>query len=98
MPIKWLSVGVLTWSGVITSHDHVGAPVILANQPVPNRFPWSAHAHGKRQQGKFCSSMGVLREQPLVATDPCKIIDVAKLGHSNRGMDQQVRFNLFGCA
>ena len=95
MPIKWLSVSVFAWASVIASHDEVCAAVILANQAVPNRFPWPAQTHGKRQQGKFCGLMRVLCQQSLIATDAREVIDVAKLCHPNRGMEQLVSFNLF---
>ena len=42
--------------------------------------------------------MRVLCEQELIAPDPREVIDVAKLGYPNRGMEQQASFNLFRCA
>ena len=42
--------------------------------------------------------MRVLREQELIAPNAREVIDVAKLGHPNRGMNQQVSFDLFRCA
>lgn len=44
--IEVFARAVLTRSGMVTAHYKVRGTVILADDGVPDRFPWPAHAHG----------------------------------------------------
>src|SRR5579872_2297950 len=72
--------------------------MIFADERVPDGFARSAHAHRKRQHGKFDAASGEFRKQQLVATYPREVVDVAGFGHPDRRMDKQVGFDLFGGA
>src|SRR5450631_431582 len=86
--VEVLAVRIFSRTGMIAADDEVRAAVVLAYQAVPNRLARSAHAHGQRQHGEFDRAVRVLREQQLVAAGAHEIIDVARLGHTDRGMDQ----------
>src|ERR1035437_3395759 len=86
--IERLAVAILSRTGMVAADDEVRATVILANQAVPDRFPRPAQAHGERQQGEFDRAVRVLREQQLVAAGADEVIDVARLGHPDRGGDR----------
>src|SRR5208283_2535928 len=97
-PVKRLAIFVLAGTGVVAADDEVGAAVVLANQPVPDRLAWSAQAHGQGQHRKLYGAVRVFWKQQLVATCSHEIIHVARLGHSYRWMNQQIGFDLLGGA
>ena len=49
--VEILAGGVLAGAGVVAADDEMGAAVVLADQPVPDRLARAGHAHGKVQQG-----------------------------------------------
>jgi len=67
------------------------AAVILADDRVPQRLAWTAHAHRQRQQAQHRRLLGIVRDQLLVAAHARVVIDVAGLGHADAWMNQQVR-------
>ena len=96
--VEVLAVGIFSGAGMIAADDEVGASMILANQAMPDGFARSAHAHGERQHGSSTVPLRVLGEQQLIAAGADEIINVARLGHTDRGMDQQIRLDLLGGA
>jgi len=76
---------------VVTSHDHVGDPVVLSDDRVPQRFPRSGHPHGQGQQGKGRLTGLVARQQLTVTSDPRVRIDITGLCRAHHRVDQQVR-------
>ena len=96
--VEVLAVGIFSGTGMIAADDEMRAAMIFANQAVPHCFTRSAHAHGERQHGELDRAVGILREQQLVTAGADEIIDVARLGHADRGMDQQIRLDLLGGA
>ena len=42
--------------------------------------------------------MRIFRQQQLIAARADEVIDVARLGHADRGMNEQIRFHLLGGA
>ena len=63
---------------------------------IASRGPPMRMARGSSES--FCSSLRILRTQQLVAAHARVVIDVPGLRHSDHGMNQQIRFNLLGCA
>ena len=94
--VEVLAVGILSWTGMIAAHDEVRASMVFSYQAVPHRFARSAHAHGERQHGELDRALGILREQQLIAAGADEIIHVARLGHADRGMNEQIRLDLLG--
>ena len=60
--VEGLAVGVVARTGVIAADDEVSAPVVLADQSVPDRFARSAHAHRQRQQRQLYCALRILVE------------------------------------
>ena len=69
--------------------------MVLADQAVPDRFPWTGHAHGKVQKAHGRGGRRILVQHRLVAADPGEVVDVARFGHADDGVNEQVRLNLF---
>ena len=90
-----ITVRALAGAGVITTHDEVGYAVILSDEGMPDCFPWPPHAHGQRQHRKLYRSLGIFREQQLIATDASEIVDVSRFGHADRGMNEEIGFDGF---
>ena len=84
--IEGLTVGVVARSSMITADDEMRAAVVLADDAVPDRLARSTHAHGKGKHGELHGSVGILREQQLVAAHAREVVHVARLGHANGRM------------
>ena len=97
-PIERFAIRVLSGTCMIAAHDEVCATVIFSNQPVPYCFARATHAHRERQHGKLDRPLWILCEQQLIATRADVVVDVSWLCHSHRRMNQQVCFDLLGCA
>jgi hypothetical protein len=79
---------------VVAADDHVGAAVVLADQAVPDGLARAGHAHREVQKAHRRGGRGILVEHRLVAAHAGEMVDVARLGHADHGMDQQVRLRL----
>ena len=81
---------VLAGAGVIAANDEMRAAVILANDRVPDGFAWAAHPHGQRQEREHRGVLRIVSHERLVAADARVVVDVARLGHADDRMDEQV--------
>ena len=83
---------------MIAANDEMGAAVVFADQPVPDRLARAGHAHGKVQQGHRRGRGWVLIKHRLIAAHAGEVIHVAGFGHAHHRVDQQVRLRLTGGA
>ena len=81
---------------MIASHDHVGAAVILADDRVPQRLAGPAHTHGEVQQAQRGGLFGILLQNVLIAAHAGEVVDVARFGHADHRVNQQVRLGFAG--
>ncbi len=96
--VKGLAIFVLAGTGVVAADNEVRAAVILANQSVPNRLTRPAQTHGQGQHRELHGAVRIFCKQQFVAACADEIIHVARLGHSDRRMNQQIGFDLLGGA
>lgn len=85
-----LAVLVLAGAGVVTADDEVGGTVVLADHGVPQGLTGTTHAHGEGQQGQGGHAVGVAGQESLVDTDTGEVVDVAGLGQTDDGVDEDV--------
>jgi hypothetical protein len=83
---------------MVAADDHVRTTAILSDESVPNRFARPGHTHGKREESKFRGATWILRQNCLVASDAGEVINVTRLCHSHRRMNQQTRLSLSASA
>ena len=93
-----LRLGVVAGASVVATNDEVGTAVVFTDQAVPNGLAWASHTHGKVQQRHGSCGCWVLVQHCFVATHACEVVDIARLGQANNGVDQQVRLGFLGCA
>ena len=91
--VEILALRVLARSGVVTADDEVGTAMVTPDQSVPQRFTWASHPHGQVQQRHGRGLIGVVPHDRLVAAHAGKVVNVARLGHADNWMDQQVCFS-----
>ncbi len=89
---------VLAGAGVVATDDEVGAAVIAAHDGVEHRLARPRHAHRDRQQREARRLRRIAVEQRLIAAHAREMVDVPRLGHADRGMDQQAAADLLGGA
>ena len=80
---------------MIAPHDKVRTTVVFADQSVPNRLARTSHAHGKVQKAHRRGGRRVLIQHRLVTTYTGKVVNIARLGHADHRVDQQVRLRFF---
>jgi hypothetical protein len=84
------ALGVLARTGVVTANNEVGRTVVLADDGVPDGLAGTTHAHGKGQQGEDSHAVGVAGHQRLVDADTGEVVNVAGLGETDHGVDEDV--------
>ena len=94
--IKWISVTVITRTGMVAPHDKVCAAIVLANDGVPQRFTWPTKAHSQVEQAQSSGLFRVLFQHMFITAHTREVINITRLGHANHGVDQQVGFH-FAC-
>ncbi len=92
--VERLIVAVVAGPGVVTTDNKVAAAEVLADQRVPQRLAWPAHAHGQRQQAEHGGVFRITLDEFLIAAHAGQIIDVAGFGHAHHRVDQQIGFGL----
>lgn len=92
------ALGVLSGAGVVTTDNEMCGTVILANDGVPDSFTRTTHAHSQRQKTEHSHAVWISRKKSLVDTDTGKVIDVARLGQTNDGVDEHVGLTGTGSA
>src|SRR5437016_915563 len=80
---------------MITADNEVGTAMVLADERVPDGLARSAHSHGKRKHGEFHGCRWIFGDQQLVAAYTCEVIHIARLGHADGRVNQQVGLDLF---
>lgn len=85
-----LAVLVLAGAGVVTADDEVRGAVVLADDGVPQSLTGTAHSHGQRQQGESSHAVGVSGQQSAVDADAGEVVDIARLGQADNGVDEHV--------
>lgn len=85
-----LAVLVLAGTGMITTDDEVSSTVVLSDNGVPDSLTGTTHSHGEGEEGKSSHAVGVSGQKSLVDTDSGEVINVAGLGETNNGLDQDV--------
>jgi hypothetical protein len=89
--VEIVALRILAGARVVAADDQVRAAVVLADDRVPERFARPAHAHCEGQQRQHRGLFRIAAEQVLVAAHAREMIDVARLGHADDRVDQQVR-------
>ena len=89
-PVEVLAVLVLAGAGVVAADDEVGGAVVAADNGVPDCLAGAAHAHGQGQERELGHAVGVAREEGLVHPDSGEVVDVAGLGETHHGVNQDV--------
>ena len=89
--VERLAALVLAGAGVVAADDEVRAAVVLADDRVPDGFARAAHSHRERQEREHGRVLRVVRHEGLVAADARVVVDVARLGHADDRVDEQVR-------
>lgn len=88
--IEFLTLGVLSGPGVVTTNNEVGRTVILTDDSVPDSLTRATHAHGKRKQTQNSHAVGVSGKQCLVHTDTREVVNVSRLGKAHDWVDEDV--------
>ena len=92
--VEILALAVLARTGMVAPDDHVGAAVVAADDAVPDRLTRATHAHRQVQKRQRGGLGRILVQDRLIAADAGEVVDVARLGHADDGVDQQVRLGL----
>ncbi len=75
---------------MVAADDQVVRAVVAADDRVPDGLARAAHAHRQRQQGQQDAVLVVVAlGQRLVGANAGEVIDVAGLGHTDAGVQQQ---------
>ncbi len=61
---------------------------------MPDGLAGASHAHGKVQKAHGCGGCGVFAKNGLIAAHAGKVIDIARFGQTDNGVDQQVGLRL----
>ena len=93
--VEVLTSRVLAGASVVAANDEVGAAVVLADQAVPDGFARARHAHGEVQERHGGGRLWVFVQNCFVAAHAGEVIDVARFGHADNRVDQQVGLRLF---
>ena len=96
--VERLAARVLAGAGVVAADDQVRAAVVLADDRVPDRLARPAHPHRQRQQRQERRVLRVVGHQRLVAADAGVMVDVARLGHADDRVHEQVGLFFLGGA
>lgn len=96
--VEVLALAVLARAGVVAADDEMGQAVVPADDGMPQRLTRAAHAHGKVQEAQVGRGLRVLVQHRLIATHAGEVIDIARLGHADDRMDQEVGFGVAGGA
>ncbi len=81
---------------MLGADDEMGAAEVLVDDGVPQRFAGTGHAHGQGQQRQHGEVVGEVPADGLVAVHPRVILQIARLGHADRGMQQQMGLDFLG--
>ena len=76
---------------MVAANDEMGAAVVLADQPVPDRLARAGHAHGEVQERHGGRGRRVFVEHRLIAAHAREMVHIAGFGQADDRVDQQVR-------
>ena len=75
---------------MVTADNEVGRTMVLPDDGVPDGLTGTTHTHGQRQKAQDGHAVGVSGKEGLVNTHTGEVVNVARLGESHNGMDQDV--------
>jgi hypothetical protein len=64
--------------------------MVLADNGVPESLTGTSHAHSEGQEGESSHAGGVAADNGFVDTDTGEVVDIAGLGQTDNGVDQDV--------
>ena len=88
--VEFLTLGVLTGTGVVTTNNEVSGTMILPDDGVPDGLTGTTHTHGQGQETQDGHTVGVTGEESLVGTDTGEVVNVTGLGQTDDGVDEDV--------
>ena len=88
--VEILAGAVLARSGVVAPDDEVRRAVVLADDGVPDCLSRAAHAHGEREEAEHSHAVGVAGKEGLVDAHAGEVVDVARFGEADDGVDEDV--------
>ena len=75
---------------MIPAYDEMRSAVILPDDSMPNRFSRPAHAHGQRKEAEDSHTIGITRQNGLVYPNAGEVVDIARLGQADDGMNEYI--------
>ena len=75
---------------MVAPNDEVRGAKVLADDGVPERLARAAHAHRQRQEGERGHAVRVGAHDGLVDAHARVVVDVARLGQADDGLNQHV--------
>ena len=98
-PVEGLAGGIVAGPGVIAADDEVVGAVVAQDDRVPEGLAGPGHAHGQRQQREEDAAGRVVTlGEGAIRPHAREVVDVARLRHADRGMQQQHAVHLLGRA
>lgn len=95
--VEVLALRVFAGPRVVPTDDEVGCAKVLADDGVPDGFARACHSHGEGKEGEVAHAVGIFGHDGLVYTYPSVVIDVARLGETDDGVDEDVGLTLTRC-
>lgn len=92
--IEVLPLRVLARAGMVASDDEVRRAEVLADDSMPDRLAGPGHAHREREEGEVAHAVRVFGHDRLVDAHAGVVVDVARLGEADDGVDEDVRLPL----
>lgn len=84
------TLGVGTWTSMVSTDDEVGGTVVLSDDGVPERFSVTTHSHGQRQERELSHTGRVLLDDLVVHLDSGVVVNVTWLGGTDNRVDQEL--------
>lgn len=85
---------VLAGSSMVTADDEVSRAVILADDRMPYSLARARHAHGQGEESQVTHAVRILFHDRLVHSYAGIVVDIARLGEADDGMDEDIRLSL----
>lgn len=92
--VKVLPIRVLARPRMVAPDDEVRRAEVLADDRVPDRLTGARHAHREWKQREVAHAVRVLGHDRLVDAHTRVVVDVARLGEPDDGVDEYVRLAL----
>ena len=96
MSIKVFSGRVFSGSSVVSADDEVGGTIVLADDGVPDGFPWTGHTHSEGEESQVTHAVGILGHDGFVNPNASVMVDVTGFCETHDGVDEDVGLT-FAC-